>query len=282
MDPLGQLAQLGEGDLELLSGVVKGRPDLGTGIGRQSLLDPTQGQRQRDQPLLRAIVEVPLDTASFGTALHPTTAMCLEAIDEATQHDPPARLLDVGTGSGVLALAALRLGVPTATAVDVDAEAVRVASANAVLNGLDARLTLLQGGTDVVEGAWPYVVANVLAAPLIEMAPALVRRVGHYGRLVFTMIARHFLSEEQVVGLLGKDRDFGEDEARALYHQVQGRDYNPPRRDKILEWQAQQDFPILPNADDPDAGNVYRDLTFPDGVYQDIEAYHEQKAEAGQ
>jgi hypothetical protein len=106
--------------------------------------------------------------------------------------------------------------------------------------------------------------------------------IGHYGRLVFTMIARHFLSEEQVVGLLGKDRDFGEDEARALYHQVQGRDYNPPRRDKILEWQAQQDFPILPNADDPDAGNVYRDLTFPEGVYQDIEAYHEQKAEAGQ
>ncbi len=106
--------------------------------------------------------------------------------------------------------------------------------------------------------------------------------IGHYGRLVFAMVTRHFLPEDEVIGLLAKDRDFGEEQARALYLQVQGRDYNPPRREKILEWQAQQDFPILPNADDPDAGNVYRDLTFPDGVYQDIAEYHEQKADAGQ
>ena len=105
--------------------------------------------------------------------------------------------------------------------------------------------------------------------------------IGHYGRLVFAMVARHFLNEDEVVGYLTKDKDFGEEEARSLYHQVQGRDYNPPRREKILEWQSQQDFPILPNADDPDAGNVYRDLKFPDDVYQDIAEYHEQKAEAG-
>jgi len=105
--------------------------------------------------------------------------------------------------------------------------------------------------------------------------------IGHYGRLVFAMIARHFLDEEELVGYLAKDKDFGEDEARSLYHQVQGRDYNPPRREKILEWQSQQDFPILPNGNDPDAGNVYRDLKFPDDVYQDIAEYHEQKAEAG-
>lgn len=104
--------------------------------------------------------------------------------------------------------------------------------------------------------------------------------IGHYGRLVFAMIARHFLDEDELVGYLSKDKDFGEDQARSLYHQVQGRDYNPPRREKIMEWQSQQDFPILPNADDPDAGNVYRDLKFPDDVYQDIAEYHEHKAEA--
>ena len=104
--------------------------------------------------------------------------------------------------------------------------------------------------------------------------------VGHYGRLVFAMVARHFLDEEELVGYLKQDKDFTEDEARSLYHQVQGKDYNPPRREKILEWQAQQDFPILPNGDDPDDGNVYRDLTFPDDVYSDIAEYHEQKAEA--
>jgi hypothetical protein len=104
--------------------------------------------------------------------------------------------------------------------------------------------------------------------------------IGHYGRLVFTMVGRHFLEEDELVGYLAKDRDFSEEEARSLVRQVTSRGYNPPRRERILEWQSQQDFPIVPNPDDPDAGNVYRDLTFPDGIYDDIEEYHEQKAEA--
>src|SRR5262249_38737497 len=77
---------------------------------------------------------------------------------------------------------------------------------------------------------------------------------------------------------LQKNPDFTEEEARALYHQVQGRDYNPPRRERILEWQKQQEFPICPNPDDPDACNVYKDLEFPDSVYEHITDYHEQKA----
>jgi hypothetical protein len=44
--------------------------------------------------------------------------------------------------------------------------------------------------------------------------------------------------------------------------QVKGRDYNPPKRDKILAWQAEQDFPIIPNSEDPDSGNVYQELRF--------------------
>jgi hypothetical protein len=104
--------------------------------------------------------------------------------------------------------------------------------------------------------------------------------IGHYGRLVFAMVGRHFLDEDDLVASLTQDKDCSEEEARALVRQVASRDYNPPRRERILEWQRQQDFPIIPNPDDPDAGNVYRDLTFPEGVYEDIEEYHEQKAEA--
>lgn len=104
--------------------------------------------------------------------------------------------------------------------------------------------------------------------------------IGHYGRLVFAMVAHHFLSEAELIALLQKDRDFGEDEARALVHQVEGRDYNPPRRERILEWQRQQEFPICPNPEDPDSCNVYRELRFPDSVYEDIEDYHEHKATA--
>ncbi len=104
--------------------------------------------------------------------------------------------------------------------------------------------------------------------------------IGHYGRLVFAMVARHFLEEDEVVEYLQKDRDFSEEQARSLVAQVQGRDYNPPRREKILEYQAQQDFPIIPNPDDPDSGNLYRDLNFPEEVYENISGYYEQKADS--
>ena len=131
-----------------------------------------------------------IDSPVFGTGLHPTTALCLEALADIVQSQSPGRVLDVGTGSGVLALAALALGVPRATAVDVDPEAVRVAAENARVNGLGARLTIVRGGPGSVDGVFPIVLANVLAAPLIEMAPVLVRRVGHYGRLVLSGIPR--------------------------------------------------------------------------------------------
>ena len=128
------------------------------------------------------------DSAAFGTGLHPTTAMCLEAIEEALQPTAAATLLDVGTGSGVLALAALLMGVPQALGLDTDAEALRAAAENARLNALDRRLQLVRGGPDAVAGTWPLVVANLLAAPLVELAPVLVRRVGHHGRLVLSGI----------------------------------------------------------------------------------------------
>lgn len=103
--------------------------------------------------------------------------------------------------------------------------------------------------------------------------------IGHYGRLVFAMVARHFLSEDELISYLRKDADFEETEARNLYKQVQGKDYNPPRRDRVLEWQQQQDFPICPNPNDPDACNVYKDLQFPSDIYEHISEYYEQKSD---
>jgi ribosomal protein L11 methyltransferase len=128
------------------------------------------------------------DTAAFGTGLHPTTALCLEVIEEIVQVTPPSNVLDVGTGTGVLALAALALGVPRALGIDTEDEAIRAAADNARLNGLEHRLQLQRGGPDVIEGTWPLVLANILAAPLIEMAPVLVRRIEHRGQLVLSGI----------------------------------------------------------------------------------------------
>jgi hypothetical protein len=104
--------------------------------------------------------------------------------------------------------------------------------------------------------------------------------IGHYGRLTFAMIARHFLAEEELVRLLGNQPDHNETEARALLQQVEERGYNPPKRERILEWQAQQDFPICPTPDDPASCNVYRELRFPQEVYDHIEEFYEERAGA--
>lgn len=129
------------------------------------------------------------DGPAFGTGLHPTTALCLAVIDDLLADRVPARLLDVGTGSGILALAALKRGVPIAAGVDIDTAALRVATDNARLNGLSGRFLRVHGDVDAVGGAWPLVVANIRAAELIEMAPSLVRRVSSQGTLVLSGIA---------------------------------------------------------------------------------------------
>jgi hypothetical protein len=101
--------------------------------------------------------------------------------------------------------------------------------------------------------------------------------IGHYGRLVFAMIGRHFVSGDELVGLLTKDHDADEQEIRAMVQQVEEKGYSPPRREKILEFQNQQDFQICPNPDDPDACNVYNELQFPDEVYESIQQYQEKR-----
>jgi hypothetical protein len=104
--------------------------------------------------------------------------------------------------------------------------------------------------------------------------------IGHYGRLVVAMVARHFLNEDELVALLANDSDFPEEKARVMVREVIGAGYSPPKREKILEFQSRQDYPIIENPDDPDLGNVYKDLRFPDGVYEHIEHYREQQLAA--
>jgi len=135
------------------------------------------------------------DSSAFGTGHHPTTALCIEAIEEALAIAVPDSVLDVGTGTGVLALIALMMGVPRAVGLDIDPDALKIAAENARLNNLSDRLRLVLGGPEVVSGAWALVVANVLAAPLIEMSPVLVRRVGHHGRLILSGIPVSLESE---------------------------------------------------------------------------------------
>ena len=104
--------------------------------------------------------------------------------------------------------------------------------------------------------------------------------IGHYGRLVFAMVGRHFVGDDELVELLTKDHDADEQEIRAMVQQVEEKGYSPPRRERILEWQSKQDFQICPNPDDPDACNVYNELRFPDEVYESIQEYQEKRQTA--
>jgi 1-acyl-sn-glycerol-3-phosphate acyltransferase len=93
-------------------------------------------------------------------------------------------------------------------------------------------------------------------------------------------VARYFLSLDQLFKQLQLDPDLDEEKARALVEQVASKDYSPPSREKVLEFQAHQQFPICPNPEDPDACNVYKDLRFPPEVYESINEYYMEKSGA--
>lgn len=118
---------------------------------------------------------------------------------------------------------------------------------------------------------------NGMMAHLLDSLDA-GRDIGHFGRLVFAMVARHFMDDAELRETLMRDPACDERQAFSLVEQVKGRDYSPPRRETVLQFQAQQDFPLCPNVEDPDACNVYKDLRFPESVYAHITDYREQKA----
>ncbi|MCA9932495.1 MAG: 50S ribosomal protein L11 methyltransferase [Anaerolineales bacterium] len=133
---------------------------------------------------------------AFGTGTHPTTQMCLQALEQVVQ--PGISLLDVGTGSGILAVAAAKLGAEKLWGVDTDAMAVKTAVANATQNHV-AHFHVWQGTlTSVQERGWDVVVVNILAPVIMGMLEndGLMGYVGQNGRLILSGII-----DEQVGGV---------------------------------------------------------------------------------
>lgn len=150
-------------------------------IGNRLWLAPA---KHRAGPPDRAAVRLHMGYA-FGTGEHPTTALCLDWLD--AHVTPGQTVLDYGCGSGILALAALALGARAAWATDNDPQALLATRANAVLNGVTERLTV-GAPEDLRAPAVDVLVANILARPLIELAPQLAARARPGGHLVLAGI----------------------------------------------------------------------------------------------
>jgi ribosomal protein L11 methyltransferase len=139
--------------------------------------------RAAEAPADPDAVVVRLDPGlAFGTGTHPTTALCLEILDSLNLAG--RSVIDYGCGSGILSIAALKLGAARVIAVDLDPQALLATRDNAARNGVSAQITLQ--GIDAVLPACHCVVANILAEPLIELAPKLTAACEPGGRILLS------------------------------------------------------------------------------------------------
>ncbi len=148
------------------------------------------------EPPAQAVKVIRLDPGlAFGTGTHPTTRMCLRWIAKHADECSSAwdRVLDYGCGSGILAIGAAMHGARRIDALDIDRDAIESTRANAQANGVELRAGL----PDLAVGAYPLVLANILATPLKLLAPLLCRHVAAGGHLVLAGILERQAEELQ-------------------------------------------------------------------------------------
>lgn len=137
-------------------------------------------------PMDKIGIEIAAATA-FGTGTHSTTSRCLRAIE--TYLDPcfHSKFLDIGCGSCILAIAAAKLGMRNIVAYDNDAEAVRISEENIIINNVAHSISVRQNEAyEFINSKYDFVVANILASPLIEMRDAIITTLNAGATLVLS------------------------------------------------------------------------------------------------
>jgi ribosomal protein L11 methyltransferase len=157
-------------------------------VGRRLMIVPTW----EEAPLNPGDIMLRLDPGmAFGTGGHETTRLCLELL-ESIMDDMPTLLipsvLDLGTGSGILAMAAVRLGAGRVCAVDIDPLAIEVARENLIVNDLADQVECSTTPLEKLTGTFDVILANILAEELVRLAPQLIERLAAGGLLVLSGI----------------------------------------------------------------------------------------------
>jgi ribosomal protein L11 methyltransferase len=144
----------------------------------------------KPDPLTVSGTVITLDPGmAFGTGLHPSTQMCLQALERLVH--PGSRVLDIGSGSGILSIAAAKLGASQVVALDTDRLAVKTTAENALLNQVHERIKVFQGQLQAVRvGGWDLVVVNILAPVIVSLITDgnLLGYAGEQGRLILSGI----------------------------------------------------------------------------------------------
>ncbi len=123
---------------------------------------------------------------AFGTGTHESTRMCLKLLDSVIKGEET--VLDVGSGSGILAIAAAKLGARRVFGIDIHVDSVRVANENLLLNGVEDTVAVAVTPIEEIGEKYDIVVANILAEDLIEMKTALANRLETKGKLILSGI----------------------------------------------------------------------------------------------
>lgn len=150
-------------------------------LGRRLVVKPSWRKHHRTGD--EVIIDLDPGMA-FGTGLHPTTRLCLEAIEDRAERGPLGRTLDVGCGSGILSIAAVKLGATRVLGLDIDPIAIEATNANARHNRVGKRVRAREGSVPTDEGPFETVLANLIAGILVELAPHLAAEVVPGGTLI--------------------------------------------------------------------------------------------------
>ena len=176
-------------------------------VSKNIIIKPTW---ERYTPAGRDIV-IEIDPGmAFGTGQHPSTRMCLEAIEDIILKDRAIknwRVLDVGTGTGILGIACAKLGAERVLCVDIDKKAVEIAQENAAINHLENRVEIINHDVSTINEPFDLIVANLTANILIRLRAHLISLIENTGYLVIsgiieqnkTDIESHFLSDKMIL-----------------------------------------------------------------------------------